>query len=245
MTASYAAAKGLACDLRDVATRSNTYTMRFLANGKADWAGAMASSACAKSCTVSVMYDQVYVSTLPHPPSQPNQYATSLGIAGPAFVFNSIGAMPAMVLDGATSNFMTAQMAATLFQPFSFAWVGDGYGQGALVLSTANFAIRMGFDVNPTGVQILAGRYLQTSACSDAKLHAFIAVFAESSSVIRCDAAETTGDAGANHIAVKDTLKFFDSSYKGRFGEAGYWGDGLTSAQRASLAANIKSRYGL
>ena len=248
MTASYAASNRLACNLVDVATRSVTYTMRFLANGQADWAAAMASTACAKSCTVSLMFDQVYVSTLPHPPSQPTQYAIPAHLAGPPFVFNGMGALPAMVLDGTTDNTMEAEMAATQFQPYSLAWVGDGYDKRGAVLAIDHSGIRLGFDVDPTGVEILAGTYFQTSACSDAKLHAFIAVFSGSSSVIRCDAAETTHDAGNNHVAANDTLTFFSSYgllYKGRFGEAGYWGSELTAAQRASLAANMKSRYGL
>jgi hypothetical protein len=244
MTASYAASNGLACNLADAATRSVTYTMRFLPDGKADWAGAKASSACAKACVVSVMFDQVYVSTLPHPPSQPNQYATPSNLSGPPFAFNSIGAIPALVLDGSGNEWMQAQFAATQFQPYSFAWVSDGYDKRVRVLSSASTSVSMGFDADPTGLEVVAGGIFQTSMCSDAKLHTFIAVFSGTSSVLRCDATEMTHDAGTNHVQASETWTFF-GGYKGRFGEAGYWGSGLTDAQRASLAANIKSRYGL
>ena len=164
--------------------------------------------------------------------------------AGINFQYNSIGALP---LIDENSFGLGGVVGANFPQPYTFVGVAKHIGaassQGAIVSGVGGTA-QIGFAHSGSpDIAFLYGGSLFTRPAVDNTPHALIGVFNGASSILSVDGVESSPTAGGSvNITSTDDLDFCDlAGYTFEGGAV----SGTISAQRAALAANMKTYYGI
>ena len=252
----FAAGGGNMCLLVDAATGLTSYTLTALSTGKANFAGAAASSACAVACVVKVVYDQVN-----------SNHVCGGNVAGnvcpggsftladmPAYTFNSIGTLATMTAAGGSAVeirgtwasgaevqpiaiTIEAQLASTAASSGYFGWESTG---GYIATTTGGGGV----------YQLNAGFSLNSSVNTDTSLHAIQAVANGVSSSLTIDTSTASGNAGTRGFAIGEQIDLMiqftgGTTMNGALGEVAVYPSGVTygSTQISAMYTNMSGRY--
>jgi hypothetical protein len=245
-TAAYSTGSNPAVDLVDQ-SGANQITINILSDGTLDVASISAWQTAHSVTTTKLktLYDQSGFT---------GQNLTQSTVANmPELRLSQIGSLPSIWSPGfPTALYLNATLnQSSPISPFSIAGVGSNAADGNDVYTlwedvTDFFLLEEDGSIK---YNMFGGATLVTSSTVDSNVHAVQAVFNGTSSVIRVDATETTGDAGTNTMSANASIRilasaFPDHLWNGKVGEVGGWPVALSSGQRASLQSNAKSYWG-
>lgn len=160
-----------ACLLRDTATGTTTYTMNILATGIGDFAGAAASAACATSCVVQTMYDQI---------GNACAGATNCDIThatlsrNPVLNFSALGGRACPFFNNI--RFLQTSATLTVAQPLTVSAVAENItATGTSRTLIADGGVAIGYSAsgsNPNTVFVFAGGSVPQATATDGAFHA-------------------------------------------------------------------------
>lgn len=250
----YAAGTGGLCDLQR-SSDSATCTIKAATSGTADLTGTYCSGATVSSFCGASGGHCLVVDFIDQSGNSRTMISTFAGTSYPLLVFNYTNSLPCV-------QFASSAWAATAVfsmpntsQPQTMSIVTLTAGTGAGTPPNYMTARDNGGNVGPsiyaptsTTVAAYAGNELGPVTVT-AALHAVLAVYDGTSSVLNVDGAETTGDVGTQVTATEVSLSSDVVGTSGTFGdqtvcEALIYFSGFSSGQRSSMNSNQHSRWG-